>query len=405
MKKITLHYIRKMQVDMWGGTEEACIRTLNSISKEFIPIIVTNKILKDESVNQNVRSIPLKKFQFIYPYFGITKDHKRLMNNKGGNPLSFSLIFYALFLKNLSSIHIHSLGFNAFFLFLVAKIRNIPFIVSLHGGFKDVSKGEQEYFRLLYKNLRCIFGPFRKYMTDERLISGATKVICVGKQEYEKLSAEGLNNHVYIPNGVKVSDFIGRTKKPETKQFSKFFSKKYILSVGRIDPQKDQLSTIKGFRKWSQENPGYNLILVGSITNQKYNSHLKNYIKKHNLKNVYLIGQLKANSRELKWLYQNAYCLIQTSRHEPFGITIIEAMSARCPVITNKTGGMSRIFQDNIEGLYLSNVSEKEIVSKLDEIKKYSHELTKNAFDLVLRKYDLKIINEQIYNIYKGVSV
>jgi hypothetical protein len=70
---------------------------------------------------------------------------------------------------------------------------------------------------------------------------------------------------------------------------------------------------------------------------------------------------LKPSNNEVNALYNESTCFVQTSRHEGFGLPIIEAMATGCPVITTDSHG-NRDFcfdevnclvveQDDVEGL------------------------------------------------------
>ncbi|MGL4393567.1 MAG: glycosyltransferase [Fusobacteriaceae bacterium] len=71
----------------------------------------------------------------------------------------------------------------------------------------------------------------------------------------------------------------------------------------------------------------------------------------------------KVSANDLNILYNFAHAFIYPSSYEGFGIPIIEAMKAGCPVITTKVSSIPEIAGDSV--LYLDNISASEIVNKI----------------------------------------
>ena len=59
-------------------------------------------------------------------------------------------------------------------------------------------------------------------------------------------------------------------------------------------------------------------------------------------------------------MYNNAFCLLYPSSYEGFGIPVIEAQKAGCPVISSKFSSIPEITNDS--ALLIENISENEIV-------------------------------------------
>ncbi|MCJ8346974.1 glycosyltransferase family 4 protein [bacterium] len=129
-----IHVPRRYVKEIWGGTESVIHnlvkfqKLLNIDSKVLTSMIFSKK--KRELIN----GVEVHRFSYFYPWFGLKKDKKIAMDQKGGNLFSFSLLWALLTEKKLDLIHLHTqnrLGGIARF---IAKLRKIPYVVSVHGG-------------------------------------------------------------------------------------------------------------------------------------------------------------------------------------------------------------------------------------------------------------------------------
>jgi len=109
--------------------------------------------------------------------------------------------------------------------------------------------------------------------------------------------------------------------------------KKYVLQVGRIDPNKNLLNIIKAVR-----GANYNLVVIGG----EYAGNNSGYIEKCKKEatgcdNVIFLGWLSASSKELSSAYANAQALVLPSYQETFGLVAIEAAAYGTHVCLSNT--------------------------------------------------------------------
>ncbi len=102
---------------------------------------------------------------------------------------------------------------------------------------------------------------------------------------------------------------------------------KIILSVGRLDPQKDQKTLISAFAQLAEKYPDWHLKIIGEGT---LRPTLEQQIKDLKLEDrVSLPGITKDISAE----YQKAHIFALPSLYESFGLATAEAMTHGLPVI------------------------------------------------------------------------
>jgi len=103
----------------------------------------------------------------------------------------------------------------------------------------------------------------------------------------------------------------------------------YILSVGTIEPRKNQLALLKAVQNSKIGTP---IVFVGNQTT--YISELKKFIDRNNMqRQVFFLSGLAEN--ELAALYRKALLSVYISVFEGFGLPVIESMASGCPVLTS----------------------------------------------------------------------
>ena len=153
-------------------------------------------------------NIPIHRFSYFYPYVGLSPQGKALLDQKAGNLFSFSLLKALLTKRKLDLIHLHTGkrmgGIGRF----CARVRRIPYIISLHGGnlavpedergtWVEPTKGSFEWGKLL-----------GWFVGSRRVLSDASAIICVGKEEYDAMVRQYPDTDIeYLPTASKSSGF------------------------------------------------------------------------------------------------------------------------------------------------------------------------------------------------------
>ena len=138
-----------------------------------------------------------------------------------------------------------------------------------------------------------------------------------------------------IPNPVK-------TPKLQKEKYSERITN--IITIGRLDPQKDQKTLIYAFYNLLQHHPHLTLTIYGE---GKERDNLLKLIYSLNLKeHVFLPGVVKDISEALL----DADLFIFPSLYEGFPNALCEAMAVGLPVIASNCSGNIDIIQDRING-------------------------------------------------------
>jgi glycosyltransferase involved in cell wall biosynthesis len=93
------------------------------------------------------------------------------------------------------------------------------------------------------------------------------------------------------------------------------------------------------------------------------------------------VSLLNVDSKDLNYYYNKAFCLLYPSLYEGFGIPIIEAQRAGCPVIATNSSSIQEIIGN--KSLLIYNPTPQKIVNKMKELKingSYRTEMIEQGF-------------------------
>jgi glycosyltransferase involved in cell wall biosynthesis len=135
----------------------------------------------------------------------------------------------------------------------------------------------------------------------------------------------------------------------------------------------------------------------------------------HNMRLVHKIfftGFLDEQS--VRFLYQCADVCVVPSLYEPFGITALEAMAAKVPVVVSDTGGLAEIVEHDKTGVKVYPDNSDSVAWGITRIlldPSYAEWIRSNAYRKVRETYnwsriaeEVKILYQWIYNEYQHGS-
>ncbi|MGH9921549.1 MAG: glycosyltransferase, partial [Nitrososphaerales archaeon] len=169
-----------------------------------------------------------------------------------------------------------------------------------------------------------------------------------------------------------------------------------ILYVGAVSRHKGIDLLIQAFKIIESARPYLHLTLVGK---GKWFSYCKSLVKKLQIEDkVTFTGYV--DNQELKEIYSGADVFVHPARwNEPFGMTLLEAMSYGIPCIVSDTvspeivGDAGLIFKhEDVEDLaekLMMLITNEDLQGRL-----------RHNCDKVLRRYEIDLIAKRIANVY-----
>jgi glycosyltransferase involved in cell wall biosynthesis len=349
-----LHVLRKCDPAEWGGTETALHRLFSGLRERAVESVVYCPQLerppaKDPLVESG---FSVRRFRAFVPVFGLSEVRRKQLVAVGGNLMSFGLISALRREPKASVIHAHALGRLGGIALTIAKERQLPCVVTIHGGVLDLpEKVKQTFNAPESRGLEWgkIFGfLFRAH----RLLHDADALVTCNAREAALLQQRDPSKRVVVqPHGVPIADFQKDHRAAARSAFPDIQDRSVVLSLGRIDPIKNQGWLLEQMPEILKKHPCALLVLAGACTDEPYGKRLEHRIHELGLhEHVLLTGGLPPNDPRLVGLLQEAAVLVLPSLSETFGLVILEGWAAGVPVIASRTSGASALIDSGANG-------------------------------------------------------
>lgn len=404
-----IHVPRRFVQTEWGGTETFITEVSTHLAERgFVPSILTTKALEKKRLD-SYRGIPIQRCSYFYPYIGLSRKDKLQLDRKAGNLFSWSLLFALLDRKRPAHIlHLHTGKRLGGIVRLAARIRHIPYIISLHGGYLAVPQAERQTWTdptshaVEWGKLLGLLVGSRKVLDD------AAAIVCVGREEYEAMhKAYPDKRVVHLPNGVDVERF----EKGDGRQFRKLHDISQdafvLLTVARIDEQKNQLALVHQMGRILQSIPNAHLLMIGPPTNPAYKQKIVDQIKNLGLtQQVTLLDGFPYGDPQLVDAYHSADCFVLPSLHEPFGMVVLEAWASGLAVIASHVGGLKQLVHHEINGLAVDVEAADSLASSVIRLAQSPQErsrLAQEGLRTAREQYGWNHITDELAAIYRSV--
>ena len=341
-----IHVPRRFVAEEWGGTETVILEISRRQQADgFLPEIHTSMALAHQR-REEIGGVPVIRYPYCYPFLGLDAAAKAALDKKGGNLLSFRMLFGLRGLSNVRLFHAHALNRMGGMVRAAARRQRRPYVVSLHGGVFDVPPSE---FAGMAKPTEGKFEwgkPFGALVGARRVLDDADQVICVGRNEAEKASAKfGKDRVSYLPNGVDCAKFARGDGAAFRAKHGLPAEALVVLTLSRIDAQKNQMLLVEAFAKLKAARTGpCRLVLIGPQTQPDYAQALRETAARSGTSDsLLLLPGLRTDDPDLVNAYHAADVFVLPSIHEPFGIVVLEAWSAGLPVVCSGVGGLQAL--------------------------------------------------------------
>lgn len=208
---------------------------------------------------------------------------------------------------------------------------------------------------------------------------------------------EDIINILKIPENKIHVIYHGCNTNIEVNTIQEFFSFPYILYVGERGMYKNFIPWLYSTKTVLNRFKDIKVVCTGN----PFNNQEQEIISKLGLENRF-VHHFVNTDKELFSIYHNAICFVYTSEYEGFGIPILEAYQAQCPILLNNASCFPEIagdaaiyftlkengdsdFSEVFMEFYLSNQYDKKqlIVKQNERLKLYSwNQSAQNLLDV-----------------------
>ena len=173
----------------------------------------------------------------------------------------------------------------------------------------------------------------------------------------------------------------------------------YILSLGRVEPEKGLHYMIEAFRKCSTDKK---LVIAGGDSNHEYYRKLREMAEGDD--RILFIGQVKGTI--IGELYSNAYIFMLPSNLEGMANTLLESMSYGCCDLVSDIAENTEVVGNYAVRFQKGNVTDLQekmqyLIDNPDIVEGYKAQ----SADYITQKYSWDIVVEQMLRIYRGEYV
>lgn len=155
------------------------------------------------------------------------------------------------------------------------------------------------------------------------------------------------------------------------------FEGKVVLTVGRLARNKGYDLLIQSFSTVIERIPEAKLYLAigGEIMSEEERAILKEceaLVDQLHLQNHVIFSKCEEERSRLSDMYRTADLFVLSSRHEPFGMTAIEAMASGTPVVLPVQSGLWLLLQHGIDALFAETTDPLDLGITISKPLRYS---------------------------------
>ena len=164
--------------------------------------------------------------------------------------------------------------------------------------------------------------------------------------------------------------------------------------MGEVNKETYLRKGLDRFIKIAKKMPTIQFIHIGKWTDNhgRVSSEMIEYVKSISPANIHYLGYVK--NKELKKYYEESKIYLQLSRHEAFGVSVVEAMRYGCTPVVSNVFALPEVVGNN--GFVINNIGEAiaTIYAMLNENRNFNNNwLEKFSIEKRLQKFKIIIEN------------
>ncbi|WP_332032326.1 glycosyltransferase family 4 protein [Kaistella sp.] len=258
-------------------------------------------------------------------------------------------------------------------------------------SFYKIKENRFTYKKLLRDNVRSIGKKIWRYFRFRNAVMVQKKMDCsvtLTKEDADFWSK-------YLKKIVVMPNFID-TENIESSELEN----KIVIAVGRLEVEKDFESLIESYFLVAHKYPEWKLHIYGDGS---LKSKLQDLINEKKLTDKVI---LKGSVKNIYEQYLHSSIYVHTAVYEGFGLTILEAMAHKLPVVAfESVGGVKVLVKDNENGFLIKNRDRVLLAEKIGKL--ISDNELRNAMgaksQTIAHEYSVENIMEKWHQFYSTI--
>ena len=281
------------------------------------------------------------------------------------------------FLKSIDIIHANTRITRRLAAYMSVKT-GLPYVSTIHGYHKP--KLKNRIFPYWGSRIIAVSGFVKQHLAADF-----------------KIKSEDVN---VVYNGIDLNSFRNFSGDKEKMKLDLALSGSFLITaIARLSDVKGFQYLLRAFKTFTQKYQDAVLLIAGEGREKE---RIKQLINSFNLNSkVKLLGLLK----DIRPLLDAADIFIHSSIVEGLGISIIEALAVKKPVVATFAGGIPEIIKNNYNGVLVkprNSSALAEALLKIREDSGFKEFLVKNTASGI-EKFDYKLMAGKTYQVYKKV--
>lgn len=404
------HILRHYDPNAFGGTEAHILRLVEGLRHHNIQSVVfcpKRPLSGDDPLRS--AAIEMRTFHAFLPVIGLPAAERKRLLAVGGNIVSLDAPIRLFLEKDVDIFHTHALRRIGGAARLAARLRGLPYVVSIHGGYLALPAEVERSFHPSTHGGVDLGRPLGLLLGSRRVVDDADAIIVFNRTEESLLRQRYPEKLVrFIPHGVIPGRYEKDFRDVALHAFPQLRERLVVLCVGRLHPAKNQSLLLDCLEKVAKEVPDVLLVLVGPKVDERYGAALESRAEEGELRGrVIFTGPLQPDSDLLVGLYQVATVVAMPSQAETFGLVFLEAWASGTPVVASRSAGPLDLVEEGEDGL-LFDIGDREgctqaLLTLLRDPEK-ARLMGQKGREKVRRKYDLEASVLATIEIYHTVK-
>jgi glycosyltransferase involved in cell wall biosynthesis len=212
-----------------------------------------------------------------------------------------------------------------------------------------------------------------------------------------------------ISNGINAENLTGETSEKLREEFRFLhnipFDAQVIGTIGELKELKGQRDFVLAANEIAQRNENAFFVVVGkdNLTNQPFRRELKRLVKVFNLEERFLwLDWID----DMQSLLSSLDIFVSASHSESFGLTILEAMANKTPIIATETEGAKELLRNNETALLVPVKEPLKLAEAIETLLNSAEKretFVKKAQSFAETNFSLAEMIENTENLYKEI--